>query len=369
MYCQLFSYDVTPGIGNYRRNRHEEARSQMEFQTPQSPEALRNRVQQYRIARVYLTFADLKIAESLEDGPLTLSSIAERTDCDVSGLQRFLAAAEALGLVETHDDLFALTPFARRAYAPSSEESIGNYLRLESRFYERWATLPVGVRSGGRPAESRAQESSPDWIETFTRALFDNARRSGPAIATAINKVIPEPSDNLLRLLDVGGGHGAYAMAIASVRPDVRATVLDLPPVIEVARQIIDEQGMSETVDAVAGDFHRDDIGANLDVVLLFGVLHGETPDNAERLLQSIHDSLSNDGVLLIRAHGSRRGAPATGERELMDLHMLISTDGGVVRKSVDTTEIVVRQGFSAEPPIPNSDEGNSSILVFRKRS
>jgi SAM-dependent methyltransferase len=321
----------------------------------------------YRVAQVYLTFAELGLGEALGDDSATVEELAQWLAVDLRALDRFIDAAKAFEIVEQRPgNQIALTNAAQRLFSPSSPHSIANQLRLESAFYQRWGRLPKAIRIGTRPPENRAQEDAPDWVRRFTLALYDNARRAAPKIAHAIDAVLPAVYDRSLELIDVGGGHGAYALETARRRANLNATVFDLPPVIDVTREIVSQSDVSDRVRTVAGDFHSDPLGAGYDVALLFGVLHGETPENAPRLLRTLRSALAPGGLLLIRSRDKRTGEPEPGERELLDLHMLLSTEGGEVRRSEDTATLVQRAGFVVEDPQPIEEPVGGQLLVFR---
>jgi SAM-dependent methyltransferase len=329
---------------------------------------IRQTVSGYRLAQIYITFAELELGAALQDGPLSLEELANRVGADQRSLERFIEAAIAFGIVRRTDgEQLELTEPARQVLAPSGSHSISNLLKLDAAFYERWGRLAQAVRMGKRPPENRAQEDQPGWVRRFTLALFDNARQVAPAVAEAIATALPDPGDRPLRLIDIGGGHGAYSLSIAEKRPDINATVFDLPPVIEVTRDIVAKSNVRNRVETVAGDFHEDPLGENYDVALLFGVLHGETPENAPRLVRAIHRALRPGGLLLIRSHGRAQGTHEPGERELFDLHMLLSTEGGVVQRAMDTTALVEANGFRSEPAIDIPSPGSGSLLVFRR--
>lgn len=59
-------------------------------------------------------------------------------------------------------------------------------------------------------------------------------------------------------LLDLGGGSGAYSINAVKAFPGLRATVLDLPPVVVVTREYLEQHGVGELVDTIGGDFTAD---------------------------------------------------------------------------------------------------------------
>ena len=71
------------------------------------------------------------------------------------------------------------------------------------------------------------------------------------------------------RILDIGGGSGAYCINAAQTYPEIKAVVFDLPPVVEVTNEFIAESGVAERVSAVGGDFTKDNFPAGADVVIM----------------------------------------------------------------------------------------------------
>jgi len=68
------------------------------------------------------------------------------------------------------------------------------------------------------------------------------------------------------RCLDLGGGHGLFAIAYTMVKEDLEAHVLDLPQVLQQAKAYIDRYG-AKRVRLLPGDFFRDELGTDYDLV------------------------------------------------------------------------------------------------------
>jgi precorrin-6B methylase 2 len=54
-------------------------------------------------------------------------------------------------------------------------------------------------------------------------------------------------------LLDVGGGSGAYTLAFLKAYPEMKATLFDLPRVIEIARAHAQNADMIDRITLVSG--------------------------------------------------------------------------------------------------------------------
>ena len=71
------------------------------------------------------------------------------------------------------------------------------------------------------------------------------------------------------RLLDLGGGSGAYSIEACLAHDQLTAVVFDLPPVAVVCREYLDAAGVSDRVEAVGGDFTADPLPTGCDVAVM----------------------------------------------------------------------------------------------------
>ena len=110
-------------------------------------------------------------------------------------------------------------------------------------------------------------------IEAATAA----ACRALPAVAG-----LPPAS----RVLDIGGGTGSWAIALAASRPDLTATVFELPEVAAVAEERLRTAGFSARISVLAGDLLTDDLPRGHNAFLLANVVHYFTPDTNQSILR-----------------------------------------------------------------------------------
>lgn len=103
------------------------------------------------------------------------------------------------------------------------------------------------------------------------------------------------------RILDVGGGHGLYTIALCQVNPELRAVVLDQAGVVETARSYIANHGLDDRITAETGDICADSIGSGYDIVLISHLLY-KFRKNLEPIFETVYDSL-NPGGLFVSNH------------------------------------------------------------------
>jgi len=158
-----------------------------------------------------------------------------------------------------------------------------------------------------RPANWPGEKGEADWhaamrteafAESFTAAMDCRGRVLGPGLAAALAG--SQPGSLPQNLLDVGGGSGVYAIAVARAFPETRATVLEASPVDRIARRTISAAGLDGRIDVVTADMFTDAWPADRDTHLFSNVLHDWNEADCRRLLAKSVAALPHGGRLLI---------------------------------------------------------------------
>jgi len=317
----------------------------------------------YRTAQILFSCVELGVFEAVAAGAHTANEIAVVIQSDVRGTELVLNTAVALGWLEKRENLFFNAPIAKTCLVRGGSGFIADTLKLESAFYRRWEHLANAVKTGQRPEENVRDEKPEDWVRRFEYALYAMARPVAPFIADAL----PLPEDRDLRVLDVGGGHGGYSIAIAQRYPRVLATVFELPRVVPVAREIIAQAGMSERVSVREGDLQCDDLGHGYDVVLVFGVLNGEPPEGRAALIAKVFAALKPGGRIVLRdfvLDPDRAGPP---EATIFALQMLLATNAGGLDTRDEWTCWLSTAGFAPPQTIRLPEWIGTTLTVAEK--
>ena len=100
------------------------------------------------------------------------------------------------------------------------------------------------------------------------------------------------------KIVDLGGGSGAYSITAAKAHPHIEAVVFDLPPVAEVAREYIAEHGVADQVSAIGGDFTADDFPEGCDVAIMASNLPLYSREIIGQVIQRSFDALVPGGEM-----------------------------------------------------------------------
>ena len=102
------------------------------------------------------------------------------------------------------------------------------------------------------------------------------------------------------RLLDVGGGSGAYSLAFCAANSQLAATILDFPQTVDTARRYAQKAGLAARIAYLAGNAITTDWPTGHDVILM-SYLWSAVGDNDVRVLAGrAMDALPPGGLVLV---------------------------------------------------------------------
>ena len=152
--------------------------------------------------------------------------------------------------------------------------------------------------------------------------------------------------EGVRRVLDVGGGSGAYAMAFARARRGISAVVFDLPSVVPLTRTYIQAEGLTAEVGTAVGDYLRDPIGSGYDLVFMSAVIHSNATDENRLLFRKAAGALNAGGRLVVQdflMNEERTGPP---QAALFALNMLVGTRAGDTYTESEVRAWMAEAGF-----------------------
>jgi hypothetical protein len=308
-------------------------------------------------------------------GWLDLFSWLAATPCDLDGLCAGLGLARrpadamctllaAMGLLETVDGALRPTPGGGERLVAGRAGGLSAYLAvLRERpacreFLEVLRTdQPAPWASAGAGGEWAERLGEERFADRFTAAMEARAGLLAPALADALADV---PAAHLL---DVAGGSGAYARALAE-RRGLRATVLERPPVDRAARARLQELGWGDRVEVVGADMFLDPLPPGPDLHLYSHVLHDWPQDAVGALLAASFAALPAGGHVAV--HGAHLDPHKRGPLSVARYSaMIIHSTRGRCYSSAEMGAMLVEAGFGE--PWTRTTAADRSVVVARK--
>ena len=154
------------------------------------------------------------------------------------------------------------------------------------------------VCAGGKAAPYSAANGI-NWAAAAQQQIGQEQRAvTMRAALSVMQRIAPFAARNTpLRLLDLGGGPGWVAIALAQAHAGVHGCVFDWPETVAVAAANIAHAQLSERLETQGGDLDSDDIGGDYDLIWCSSVLHF-VPDMAAAL-RKMHAALKPGGMLV----------------------------------------------------------------------
>lgn len=287
-----------------------------------------------------------RLLERLALGPADAEELAAATELPAEGLERLLLAAVGLGLVERRAaGRWGLGARGAELLAtPGLAAMIEHHALLYADLADPLALLrrPSGAARLARywPYASAEGETalSAERVGPYSALMA----ATQPMVAAEILAVWPLRGAR--RLLDVGGGEGAFLAAVAARFPRLELVLFDLPAVAERARARLASAGLAERVAIVGGDFRTDPLPAGCDAVSLVRILHDHDEATVLDLLRAVRTALVPGGrVLIAEPLAETPGAERVGAYFAL---YLAAMGRGRPRRAHELVDLLERAGF-----------------------
>ena len=228
------------------------------------PDRLDQMIRGYMPSRCILTALELDIFTAVGDGA-NAEQIGTKIHASARGAGMLLNALVALGLLSKSGDDYKNTSESARFFVQGSKDNHRNGLLHTANIWHRWSTLTDAVRSGTRvPVDGKDNRGDdPEWTRDFIAGMQRHAKDRAPLVVKALGTA------GVRRILDLGGGSGAYSIAFAKAAPDVRCEILDVPEVVPLTTEYVSQAGVSAQVGLRPGDMLHGDFGSGYDLSLI----------------------------------------------------------------------------------------------------
>lgn len=294
-------------------------------------------------AQTALAFVQLDLPARLARGPMTAIEVAGLGDLPPAQAERLLKAAASLGLAERRGDgRWGLGERgAALLGAPGVRAMIRHHPLLYADLHDPLALLRRGGGGGALSGYWPYAEGGALRAEA-TAAYSELMAASQALVADQVLDAYPVRRHR--RLMDVGGGLGAFLRAAHARAPRLELALFDLPSVVDQSRDRFAADGL--TVEATGGSFFDDPLPRGADLISLIRILHDHDDAPVMRLLGQVRAALPPGGRLLI----GEPMAGVAGSRKVGDAYFgfyLLAMGSGRARSPTELTAMLRDSGFA----------------------
>jgi demethylspheroidene O-methyltransferase len=313
----------------------------------------------------------LNLFDLLQDGPLVLDEIVRRTGLTHDALQRLVAAAVALKLLE------------RRSGGRVGLGILGGALNGFPGVKAMMHHNQLLYRDLSDPVALLAGRAGPTELHAFWPYAGGASERAGLSRteAEAYSNLMAASqgfvADDVLdaydmrrhrRLMDVGGGDGSFLRSAAARAPHLALALVDLPAVVETARDRFAAAGLTHRATLHPTDFHEQRLPGGADAISLVRVAHDHDDPVVQGLFSAAHAALEPGGSLLVAE--PMAGVP--GAERMADAYFgfyLLAMGTGRARTPDELSDMLRKAGFARILRIKTRRPLLASLLVAKKET
>ncbi|WP_321472428.1 methyltransferase [uncultured Paludibaculum sp.] len=295
------------------------------------PTTVLDLIDAFRRSKTMFTAVSLGIFDRLHQAEASAAALAVELDLHPGALERLLNGCVGLGLLTKSGSLYFNTSEAETYLRRESPDTLTGYILYSDQvLFQLWGHLEDAIREGthrwdqtfgGRGALFDHFFRTPEARQTFLSGMHGLGQIGSPAVVRIFNL------NQFRQLVDLGGATGHLAIAACERYGNLRATVFDLPAVVESAKTHIAASRAADRLSVAAGDFFTDPLPP-ADLYAVGRILHDWSDDKIHSLLTRIHAALPPGGAVLVAETLLDEDSSGPVSSQMQSLNMLICTEG-----------------------------------------
>lgn len=318
----------------------------------------------FAYSQVLLATVELGLLAALAEGPLDAEDLAARAALAPDRMATLCQAAAALGLLErTGSGAYRLGRLGAEIAAVPGLTALVRHHRL---LYADLAEPVALLRGESDPSLARfwpyvfgGPVASPD-AETYSQLMADTQALVAEEVLHSLSF---DPDE---RLMDVGGGTGAFLVAAARRFPRLRLTLVDLPAVVAAAKPRLAAAGLDGRIDLAPADFRAEALPAGADTIMLVRVLYDHDDATVAALLARVAAALPPDGRVVVAEPMSGGRRPSRFSDAYFAFYTMAMRTGRV-RSPAEIGRLLAEAGFRDAGEIATRRPFITQIVTARR--
>ncbi|WP_018615028.1 methyltransferase [Segetibacter koreensis] len=249
----------------------------------------------FMLSKFLLEAVDKGVFEAIGRNNVSLAHIAGACSLNEKALKSLLGVLATMGLINYKNDSFFLTKKSKKWILKDSPESLYWLMMFDNRVCLKWMDNVGNFLETGQGLQYHNTFNEEEWFY-YQKAM----EAAASATSKEAVRKIPVPA-NASQMLDIGGAHGLYSVALCKKNPGLSSVILDLPAAVEKAKPILEKYTMGDRIKHRAGNVLTDDLGNEMyDLILMASVSHHFTNEENILVAKKAFTALKPGGVFTI---------------------------------------------------------------------
>ena len=307
-----------------------------------------------------LAAIQLDVFSPLSNGPRTVDQVAESLGVDSDKLGPLIYILVETGLLAVEGKRFSNSAEANHYLVKGHPGYIGAGYEAYSNMWNPVWNTAESIRTGSAQAKIDYAAMSEEELESHYHSFHEGTLLTGRRLLAEYD------FSSRRRLIDVAGGTGGVAIAIAQACPNIKATVADLPTVTPLTQRLVSEAGVADRVEVLTADVVNGTLEGPYDVAVMSAFIPVISRDDAQRALKNVSQAMEPGGTIYINDIGtlddSRLSPLAAVQQNLWFINVF---DQGQAKTEQERREWLAAAGFEGIERVTFPD--GRSIMVARK--
>ena len=235
----------------------------------------------------------IDVFSPLAKSPANAEYVAQICQCSIRGIKVLLDYLCSLHIVERNGDKYSLTLTAETFLVRGNKAYAGDMI-LHYTDKTLFDNIYQSIQSG-KPSwlgENFVQDA---WLESYSAWRIPKSLEMWQASG------IKHEQYNEFRILDIACGCAIKSFSLAQTLPSIQVTCLDMPEVLNVARDLAERMKVNSQVVYKPENLLSAELGkSEYNAVLLGQITDYLTAEQNQNLFSRIYTALSENGVLII---------------------------------------------------------------------
>lgn len=284
---------------------------------------------------------DLKLFTAVAEGFNTPSTFASHANTSEINAERLMTMCSANGLLKWQTDHYENAADVERFLVEGQKSYAAPWLTFTRGGWKRWGDLTDFLKNQDEPVvigdyAKMTVESARRYHEATASVGFGSGRRFAKQVDLSQRQ----------RLLDIGGGSGAYSIVAVQSNPQLSAVVFDLPPVVVVTNEFIKQHNVEDRISTIGGDFTLDKFPDDIDVAIMASNLPQYSRDIIQGVISKCYDSLLPGGEMHLIGEMLNDDRSGPADAALWGLHETMANSTGITHTRSDCAGYFESAGF-----------------------
>ncbi len=284
---------------------------------------------------------DLELFTCVAEGDNTANRFAKRAGISELNAERLMTMCTASDLLEWRDDHFENADDVKRFLVKGEKSYAASWLTFTRPSWGKWGELTRKIQNPEPPTvigsyETMTVESARRYHEATSSVGFGSGRRFVKQVDLS----------NRRKIMDIGGGSGAYSIVAAQTHPQLSAVVFDLPPVVEVTKDFIASNNVAEQVSTQGGDFTKDNLPENCDVAIMASNLPQYNRMIISEVIGKAYHALLPGGEMHLIGEMLDDDRAGPLDAAIWGLYEVMSNSTGIAHSRADCVSYLEEAGF-----------------------